>query len=231
MKCLIIEDEKPAQLILQKYIDQTQGLSCIGIYGQPTEVDLHLVQQVDLLFLDIQMPLMSGISYLKSLASPPLVIFTTAFDAYAVEAFALQVVDYLVKPFGYERFLKAVQLATQRQQLATPTQLDASEVFFVYADKTFYKLTTQEILWIEAAVDYVKIHTLSHSYLVMDSLANWEQKLAKKGFVRIHRSYLINLQHLTKIQGNQAFIGNQALAISKTFKALLMQQLNLPKNS
>lgn len=218
MKCIVIEDEKPAQNILSNYIEKTDFLECIGMFSQATAVPSNLLQIVDVLFLDIQLPIISGVSYLKSLQKKPMVIFTTAFPDYAVEAFTLQVVDYLVKPFSYERFFSAVQKANS---MMPPLEKD----FFIYTDKTFYRISAEEILWVEAAVDYVKIVTDAKVYWVAESLTQWENKLQAWGFLRVHRSFLVNKHQITKIQGNQIFVQTHTIPIGRSYRESFLKQL------
>jgi len=215
IKCLILEDEKPAQEVLQNYIDKTPFIDCIGIYESGLDITQEQLQQADILFLDIQLPELSGLSYLKTIVNPPKVIVTTAYSDYAVDAFEENVLDYLVKPFSYERFFKAITRA--RSQL----QVDHKETdtsLYLYADKTIYKITIDDILYLKAEVDYVKVVTKEKAILILDSLRNWEEKLFNSNFIRIHRSYIINIDKIDKIYGNQVFISDEILPIGKVFK-------------
>lgn len=215
IQCLIIEDELAAQEILQSYILKTPFIKCLGVYESGLDIPLEILSSIDILFLDIQLPELNGISFLRTLQNPPKVIVTTAFSNYAVEAFEEAVLDYLVKPFSYERFFKAV--TRFRDQYMIP-QKELDPQLFLYADKTIYKINVYDILYIKAEVDYVKIITSEQQIMILDSLRNWVEKLANFNFLQIHRSYIINLNKFTKVYGNSVYIEDFALPIGKTYK-------------
>ncbi|MCF6289199.1 MAG: LytTR family DNA-binding domain-containing protein [Proteobacteria bacterium] len=217
IECIILEDEKPAQKILQSYIQNTPFLSLLGIFESGVHIPHALITKTDLLFLDVQLPKMSGLSYLKTLGNPPKVIVTTA---HTLEAFEEAVVDYLLKPFSYERFFKAIDRA--RNTINTNDQKNSDKIF-VYSDKTFYNLYIKDILFIKAEVDYVDIITESKNYLILDSLKNWNEKLKSHNFVQAHRSYIVNLDKVNKIQENKIYFdNNRKVSIGTTFKKDLL---------
>nr|WP_298929631.1 LytTR family DNA-binding domain-containing protein [uncultured Allomuricauda sp.] len=215
MRCIILEDEKAAQEILEGFLQKTPFTIHLGTYESGLDIPPEEIQSADVLFLDVQLPELNGLQFVKTLAHPPKIIVTTAFTDYAVEAFEEAVVDYLVKPFSYERFFKAV---TRIRTQLLKRQNKKNQQLFLYADKTIYSIVAQDILYIKAEVDYVNIVTSEREILILDSLRHWNEKLQDFGFVQIHRSYLINMQHISKVYGNQVFISGAVLPIGKTFK-------------
>lgn len=223
MRALIIEDEKPAQEVLQNYIDKTPFIECIGIHESGLNVTPEELSQADIMFLDIQLPEITGLSYLRTIANPPEVIVTTAYPDYAVNAFEVAVVDYLLKPFSYERFFKAVN-RVRDQGKHEDKEID--KTFFLYADKTHYKMMASDMLYLKAEVDYVKVVSKEKSIVVLDSLRNWTEKLQDLNFVQVHRSYIVNLDKVQKVTGNRSYIDDQAIPLGKTYKSDFIDKLN-----
>ncbi len=221
MKCIVIEDELPAQELVQKYIEQTSDIQCLGVFESISELHLEVLEEVDFILLDIQLPGTNGIEFLKNLEIKPKIIVTTAYRDYAIEAFEEAAVDYLLKPFSYQRFLKAIMRV--QNSLSNRKEKDNTKELFVYADKTFFKIVKDDILYIKSEVDYVHIFYSDKKLLVQDSMNNWEQKLEEENFVRVHRSYLINFSKIDKVQGNTLYINNTAIPIGKTYKKALLQ--------
>lgn len=220
--CLILEDEIAAIEILQAYISKTPFLDCIGTYESGLDIPIEQLKRADLLFLDIQLPELNGLSFLKTLAHRPKVIVTSAYSDYALEAFEEAILDYLVKPFPYERFYKAV---SRVRDVLLPLQKDKNQQVFLYADKTIYKTKIDAILFLKAEVDYVKVVTQEKQILILDSIHHWEEKLSGFNFIRTHRSYLINTNHIEKVSGNQVFIENNIIPIGRTYKERFMAAL------
>lgn len=223
MKCIIIEDEEPAQQLLTKYIAQTPGMECIEIYDSIVGIAPKTLSDSDLIFLDIQLPGANGIEFLKNLEVKPIIIITTAYRDYAVDAFEEAVDDYLLKPFSYQRFLKAMMRA--QNNLANKKATIKNDLLFVYADKTFYKIRKAEILFLKSEVDYVYFYYQNNKLLVQDTMNNWEKELKNDGFVRVHRSFLINPNKIEKVEGNQILIGEHKIPIGVTYKKDFMQLL------
>ena len=221
MKCIIIEDELPAQQVLLSYIEKTSFIQCIGVYDSITEISHSILQQVDFIFLDIQLPEIDGLTFLKIFEVKPKVIITTAYRDYAIDAFDEAVIDFLLKPFAYERFLKAV-IRIPNTLIPLGSILNKDE-FFVYADKTFHRMYKNNILFIKAEVDYVYIVGTTKKVLVQDTLSNWNSKLKNSGFIRVHRSYIINFSKIDKIVGNQIFIEEHIIPIGNTYKSLFFK--------
>ncbi len=222
INCLILEDELSAQEVLKNYIDKTPFITCAGVYESGSDIPLVKLLTADLLFLDIQLPEMNGMSFLKTLPKPPKVIVTSAYDNYTLEAFEQSVSDYLLKPFSYPRFFKAVMSVSN--ELANQTK-DKKKQLFVYADKTIYNVEIDDILFLKAEVDYVSILTTKRQLLVADSLQNWKEKLRYHSFEQVHRSYIINMDKIIKVQGNQVYISDKLIPIGKTFRKSFLQKL------
>ncbi|WP_394751339.1 LytR/AlgR family response regulator transcription factor [Spongiimicrobium salis] len=223
IKCIVLEDEKPAQRVLKKYIEKTPFLSFQGVYESGLHIPLSSLQNTDLLFLDIQLPELSGLTFLKTLKNPPKVIITTAYPNYAIEAFEEAVTDYLVKPFSYERFFKAVDRI--RNQVALERNESKKNVF-VYTDKTFFNIQIEDILFIKSEADYINIATNEREYLILDSLRNWNEKLRGFNFLQSHRSYIVNITKIKKVYGNLIYLSdNLKIPIGKTLKTHVLDSL------
>ncbi|MFC5044263.1 LytR/AlgR family response regulator transcription factor [Aquimarina hainanensis] len=215
MKCIIIEDELPAQQLLTNFIERTSYVECIGVYESATDLPLSVMKEADFLFLDMQLPEINGLDFLKSLDEKPRVIITTAYRDYAIDAFEEAVEDYLLKPFSYSRFLKAVHRI--QKAIAPEERSQENPEIFVYADKTFHKIRKTDIDYIKAEVDYVSIVGDGIKILIQDSMNNWEEKLKPDGFVRVHRSYIVNFNKIEKVEGNRILIKDHAISIGKTY--------------
>ncbi|MGB5819902.1 MAG: LytTR family DNA-binding domain-containing protein [Saonia sp.] len=215
INCIVVEDERAAQEVVQAYIAKTPFLNCLGVYESGLDIPMEILQRSDFLFLDIQLPELNGLAFLKTLPDPPKVIITTAFEQYAIAAFEEAAVDYLVKPFSYERFFKGI---TRMRNLLLAHRKEEEKQLFLYADKTIYKVERGDVLFLKAEVDYVKVFTEKKQILILDSLRNWEEKLEGHNFIRIHRSYLVNISKVDKISGNQLFIDAHCLPMGGTYK-------------
>ncbi len=223
IKCLILEDEKPAQKVLQGYIKSTPFLSLIGTYESGVHIPSSILQSAEILFLDIQLPQMNGLSFLRTLANPPKVIVTTAYPDYALDAFEEAVIDYLLKPFSYERFFKAVDRVRNTLTIHPNNNQNNNGKLFVYSNKTFFNLVIKDILFIKAEVDYVDIVTTSNNYLILDSIKNWVEKLKNHNFIQSHRSFIVNLDRVDKIQDKHIFFcGENKTPIGSSFKKDLL---------
>ncbi|WP_161635236.1 LytR/AlgR family response regulator transcription factor [Aquimarina macrocephali] len=223
---MIIEDEHGAQEVLQNYIEKTPFVNCLGVYESGLDIRLEKLKEVDFMFLDIQLPELNGLSFLKTLINPPKVIVTTAYPDYAVDAFEENVLDYLVKPFSYERFFKAITRVRNQIKI---TNNETNKQLFLYADKTIYKITIDDILYLKAEVDYVKVITKEKSILLLDSLHNWEKKLYDYNFVRTHRSYIVNFEKINKVSGNLVYIADEKIPVGKTYKEEFLKKMKYIK--
>ena len=215
IRCLILEDELSALELLKNYIDKTPFLKCIGSFESGLDIPTTSLKEADILFLDIQLPELDGLSFLKTIINPPIVIVTSAFPDYALNAFEEAVNDYLLKPYSYERFYKSVTRVRDKIN-----QEDASKTnqILLYADKTTFKINLDDILYLKAEVDYVNVVTHKRNILILDSLNSWAKRLKTYHFSRTHRSYIVNHNHIEKIVGNQIFINDEKIPIGRTYK-------------
>jgi DNA-binding LytR/AlgR family response regulator len=233
-QCLIVDDEPIAQQILESYISQIDSLHIAGKCSNAFEA-LNVLHQehIDILFLDIKMPSLSGLEMLKTLQNPPKVILTTAFSEFGVESYEFGIVDYLLKPISFERFLKAVNKIVmpksanlEKEENEEKLSSDPTFIFFK-ADKKIHKYYFSEILFIEGSGNYVKIHTKNDKPLmVLDKLIELYDKLPQKNFIRIHKSFIVNVSHIQKIEGNMLKIQDKSIPISATYKQKLEGLIN-----
>lgn len=222
MNCIIIEDEPAAQSILEQHISLCPGIQCCGVFGDAFAAQAFLDKNtVDLMFLDINLPEMSGVSFLRSLVNPPLVIFTTAYPQYAIDGFDLEIVDFLLKPFSFERFCKAVNKA--KNQISNKESIPALNRISVKTDKRIYQLLIEDILFVETCGDYVTIHCNDKKLTVHGTLKSWEEKLKGFSFMKVHRTIIVNLQKIDHIEGNQIYTGSHILPIAEPYKAQLLE--------
>ncbi|WP_298902626.1 LytTR family DNA-binding domain-containing protein [uncultured Psychroserpens sp.] len=216
IKCLILEDESSALELLKSYIEKTPFLECIGSFESGLDISTEVLHKTDVLFLDIQLPELNGLLFLRTLVNPPIVIVTSAFPNYALDAFEEAVTDYLLKPFSYERFYKSV---SRVRYTINKKEVSKTNQILLYTNKTTFKVNLDDILYLKAEIDYVHVITNKRNILILDSLNHWSERLKTYNFYRIHRSYIINHNHIEKIKGNQVFINNKPLPIGRTYKA------------
>ncbi len=224
MNCIIIEDEPAAQSILEHYLSKCPDLLCSGIFSDAFAAQAFLdTNHADLIFLDVNLPEMSGVSFLRSLVHPPLVIFTTAYPQYAVDGFELEVVDFLLKPFSFERFYKAVNKA--REKFHTRTQANLPAKISLKSGKRIYQIAIDEIRFVETCGDYVTVFCSDKKLLVHGTLKNWEEKLKGLSFLKVHRTAIVNLSKIDHIEGNQIQIGEHKLPVAESFKEELLERM------
>lgn len=221
IRTLLVDDEYLALNLLETYIQQVPDLELIGKEKLPMKALECLQQgQVDLLFLDIQMPVLSGNNLLKTLQNPPLVVFTTAYAEYAIEAYDLNVVDYLLKPFPFERFLQAVQKAKQllnTRATGNPSENHSGPDFLsLKVDGKLVKVFLEDILYIEGLKEYVRfVCSGNRKYVTLESLRNLEEQLPAQWFSRVHKSYIVAKSKVSALDGNMLEIGTVKIPISR----------------
>lgn len=224
MNCIIVEDEPAAQSILEHNISLCHDLRCCGTFSNAFTAQAFLANNlVDLIFLDINLPEMSGVSFLRSLVHPPLVIFTTAYSQYAVDGFDLEVVDFLLKPFSFERFCKAVNKA--RERLNTKAVALISNKISVKCDRRIYQLAIDDILFIETCGDYVSLQLADKKLVVHGTLKSWEEKLKGLSFLKVHRTAMVNLLKIDHIEGNLIHIRQHKLPLAEPYKSELFERM------
>ena len=229
MKCLIIDDEPLARFHLKELAGQIDFLSVEGNCATALEADDKVKErEIDLLFLDINMPYLTGLEFLEQLENPPLCLLTTAYSEYALEGFRLQVVDYLLKPIAFNRFYQAVNKAQQQfiisEKLKKNSPLD-DPFLYVRQSDSFIKVSWVDILYIESMQNYTKLHFKDKSLVIHQTMKAIEESLPSDHFFRIHKSYLINITHIDMISGGRLFINKTELPISRTRKEELLNQV------
>ena len=240
---MIVDDEPLALDVLETFIGRLDNLELVCRCHNAVEAYNCLQSEhIDLMFLDIQMPKLTGIDFLKSLANPPKVIFTTAYRDYAVEGFELNVVDYLLKPIAFERFLKAVSRVTAAEQpvpvtsaapaaatvpTTTPSTLDYKEAFiYLKADKKMVKVMLADILYIESLKDYIRVKTETKEIISYQKISFLEEKLPTEKFLRIHRSFIVALDKIQAFSASAVDIGKSEIPIGRFYKSDVLQILN-----
>ncbi len=214
MKCIIIEDQLPAQRVIIKYLEEVTSFQLKGTFNNAiTAMEFLSNQSVDLIFLDINLPKISGINFLKNLSNPPQVIITSAYSQYALESFELDVVDYLLKPFSFERFLKAISKARQN---TIP-----DEAIFIKSDKEFFQVYLNDIFYIKGDDDYTRVYA-NKMLLDIRTLRKWEEELPGF-FLRVHKSYIVNSKKITRISNQRIFLGSVEIPIGRTYKEEVMK--------
>ncbi len=226
LKCIAIDDEDLALELLEDNISKVPYLQLVAKCSDAFEA-IKVLQQhpVDLIFLDIQMPGITGLQFIQSLAVKPMIILITAYEKYALQGFNLDVTDYLVKPVSFDRFMKACNKALELYQLKTARLKESSNnntqgYFFVNVDYKLLKIVTADVIWIEGLKDYIKIHLKSSPRPIVTrmSMKGVEDELPKGEFIRIHKSYIISVAHITAVMKNSVFIGDMELPIGENYR-------------
>ena len=230
IKCVIVEDEVLAQNVLQSHLQKLDRFELIAICNNALEAGEVLNNHdVDLMFLDVQLPGMTGLNFLRTLASPPLVVITTAYSEYAVESYEFNIIDYLLKPISFERFCRAVNKIVDgklftpgiKENDSTPT-----DHIFVKSNSKFIKVNFSGILYIEGMRDYLKIHTREYSLVTLQTMNDMEKILSGKQFIRVHKSYIIAIAHIKSIYGNSIEMENVTIPVGINYKDKVMQLVN-----
>lgn len=229
MNCLIVDDDEMSRTIVRHFVEQTQILTLAGLCADGIEA-VNVLRQtpIDLIFLDVEMPEMTGMELVKSLTIKPKIIIITSRADYAVEAFEYSVTDYLVKPINYARFLKAVERAqentdNQANGYISPTQQD----LYIKTDAKIVKVSLNELLYVEALADYVILHTASARYIVHSTMKGIEKRLSENSFVRVHRSYIINTDKIDTIEDLSVVINKKYIPIGASYKDNFLKRLNI----
>lgn len=235
--CIIIDDEELGRDLLENFIGRLPHLELRGKFGNPLEaLASYRESPADIIFLDIQMPEMTGIELLKTLSIVPAVIFTTAYNTYALESYELSVIDYLLKPFGFTRFLQAVNKATehidlkykaQNGTLSIPSSLNSgtSDFLLINADRKILRLYLKDITYIQSLKEYVVYYTDKEKIMALGSLKSLEEKLPSTEFIRIHKSYIVAKNRVKSVEGNQLDIGDATLPIGGIYRKEVMTSL------
>lgn len=231
IKCIAIDDEPLALEVIKAHLQQIQGVELIATFNNPVEAyDIIKSEGVELIFLDIEMPLLSGIDFLKTLSNPPKVIFTTAYRNYAIESYELDVVDYLLKPISFTRFFKAVnKYRNLTNSVFVTSEIltdDKADHLYVNANKKFVKVIFEEILYVESMKDYLRIYLTNGQVITKDTISNFEEKLSDN-FLRIHRSFIVNKTKVTAFTKADVEIGEIEIPIGASYKETVIEALNV----
>lgn len=221
MNCIIIEDQPPAQRILKKYIGEVNTLTLHATFSNAIQaLEFLKTNTIELIFLDIHLPKISGIDFLKTMSNPPHIILTTAFPDYALESYELSVVDYLLKPFSFQRFIKAIGKIPEKINSQTQeTKLQFPASLFIKSGYEHIKIIVQDILYIKSDGDYTELFLPKKKYLSSEPLRYWEEHLDKNQFVRIQKSFIINTLKIEKVVGNQVYLlGDIQVPIGRAYK-------------
>jgi DNA-binding LytR/AlgR family response regulator len=226
INCIVVDDEPIARKGILEYIRQVDYLNAVAQCKNAAEAaGLLKKNKTDLLFLDIQMPKLSGIEFVKALADPPLIIFTTAYSEYALEGFELDVVDYLLKPISFPRFLKAVEKA-QNYLLARKKEVSIDpDFFFIKCNGKIEKITMADVMYIEALANYVIVHTRQKKYITYLTFSGIEEQLPSDLFVRIHKSYIVAISAIQTIDGTEVITSPMRLPIGKNYRNEVMRRI------
>ena len=230
-RCLVVEDEPLAAEILQDYIRQISFLELEAIASNALDaLDLMKAGNIDVVFLDINLPKLKGLDFIRTLKSPPQIIITTAFREYALDGYELNVVDYLLKPISFQRFIGAVNRLKENGKVltpvATPLHSTTAEPFFlININKKKIKIYTDEVLFIESKKEYISIVTASDTYLAKYQLADIENQLGKNTFIRIHRSFIVSKKRIRAFTATDVEIGGHKIPIGRSYKELVLGSL------
>lgn len=226
LRCIAVDDEPLALGLLTEYIRKVPFLELVATCGDAFEAARVLDEkEVELVFMDIQMPGLTGLQFIQSLPKRPMVILVTAYKKFAPEGFDLDVVDYLIKPVGLDRFMKACYKAQELHQLRTKTDTSTTDFIFVNVDYSLVKILFNDIVWIEGAGDYVKIHLKSapRPLLVRTTAKTLEAELPGDRFIRIHKSYIVAVASITAVRKNSVFINDLELPVGETYRETIKQ--------
>jgi DNA-binding LytR/AlgR family response regulator len=227
IKCIIIDDEPLAIKVIESHLKEFQNFEISGTFNNPISA-LPLIEEenIDAIFLDINMSKMNGLEFLKNVELKTNIVITTAYREYAVESFDLNVLDYLVKPIPFNRFLKSINKITQKlgQQKGGKSET-ADSYIFLKVDKKLVKINYEEILYIESLKDYIKVFTLTGNYLVHKSLTSLTEELPQDKFLRIHRSYTVAINKIDSVEGNSIEIGTKRIPIGRKYLAISKQTI------
>lgn len=229
MKCILVDDEPFALKILEDDLQKIEFLSVSATFSSANTAKKYLADhEADLMFLDIEMPGIRGTDFLRQLQSPPMTIFTTAYEQYALEGYELHVLDYLLKPIPFERLQKAVTKANELYQLRQDSKLKERSFFFVFSEYNKIKIFHDEVLYIEGLKDYVKIYTAQQPKYILTrlNLKNIESKLPLNGFCRVHQSFIVALNKIKSFQKSKIIISDKIIPIGETYLEKFENMIN-----
>jgi DNA-binding LytR/AlgR family response regulator len=226
LKCIIVEDEVLAQDVLKTHLARLGSLELVGVYRNALEAEAALAtRDVDIMFLDIRLPGMTGLQFLSGLKDSPLVVLTTAYAEYALESYEFNVMDYLLKPISFERFSRAVgKILDNRLFSAAAKEADpfSADHIFIRSNSKFFRVNFSEILYVQGSRDYLKIHTPDYSLITHQTMNDLEKSLPSRQFIRVHKSYIVSLRHIRSIYGNSIELDKTTIPIGVSYKDAVM---------
>lgn len=236
-KCLIVDDEPLAIKVIESHVGKIPSLQVVATCQNAVDAfDVLMKKQIDLVFLDVEMPGITGLDLLKSLKKAPAIIITTAYREFAMDAFELDAIDYLLKPIPFDRFFKSISKYYQWQsnqhpevKLSDSKSLDTEQYIYVRADRKVLKLPLGQILYIESLKDYVKIHLEDELVITKEKISHLEEKLPDTGFLRTHRSFLVSIRHIKAFTAETIELGKQEIPIGRTYKNAVLSKLGYQK--
>jgi DNA-binding LytR/AlgR family response regulator len=226
LRCLVIDDEPLAIDIIENYLQRLENVSVLRCENAIEALKMIRDTSFDIIFLDIEMPLLTGLDFLKSLVNPPAIIITTAYRDYAVEGFDFEVVDFLLKPISFARFMKGFERAVKSRKPGSETELlRKDDYIFLKVDKSQIKILVNDILFIESVKDYIRLKTATNEWVSYQSLTSVTEALPKDKFLRIHRSFTIAINKVMRIKGNYVEIAGESIPISREQKAQVIKTI------
>lgn len=229
INCVIVDDEPIAREILESFVEKTPNLKLISSCKNAMEaLQVSQMEAIDLFFLDINMPEITGLSLAKIINNKSQIIFTTAYRDYAVDGFNLNVLDYLLKPIAFDRFLQAIQKVTEPtngNMKVSPENENKKDFMFVRADRKMVKINFKDILYIESLGDYVKVFTNNDTVITRETISNFEATLPSDCFIRVHRSYIVSISKISSYTNEYIEVDKKAVSISRTYKESVLQKL------
>lgn len=229
-KCLIVDDEPLARNLIRSHVNKIEGLELTGECVDAIEASNFLRNhRVDLVFLDIQMPEINGFQFIRTLKDPPAVIFTTAFRDFALEAFEVDVIDYLLKPISFDRFTKAVNKFFERRANSSSKVVETADMGFIYlkADRKIFKIAIHDITYIESMDEYVKVHFQNKVLVTREGITSLQAKLDPNAFVRIHRSFIIATKFISSVSSDGVEIAGKLLPFGRAYKLSALAGLGI----
>jgi len=227
LKCIIIDDEPIARKVLEEFVEEIDYLQLAGQAENPLKA-IPLLNDIDIIFLDINMPKINGIDFLKSSKTNAAIIMTTAYAEYAVESYGLDVLDYLVKPIAFNRFLKACNKAKEITELKKITQAQPNkgdDHFFIKCDNQIEKIFYNDLVYAEAMLNYVMLYTSSRKMMVYVTIKSLEKQLPAGIFIKVHKSFIVNINKIKSIEGNILDIGNEKITISQSLREKVINEI------
>jgi DNA-binding LytR/AlgR family response regulator len=228
LNCIVVDDEPLAIEVIEAYVDRMDSLNLVGKFRNAIKAHEFLQTDtvVDVIFLDIQMPKLTGIEFLKTIKNPPKVIFTTAYREHALEGFDLEVVDYLLKPISFDRFMKAISRVCSSLKNTNSNNVQEDDFIFFKSDKKMIRVCPSDILYVESVKDYVKIKSPEKEVVTHQKISVLETKLSPQSFIRVHRSFIVNISKIESYSASEIELNGESIPIGRNYKAEVVERLS-----